>query len=83
MPGSLVTHATAAIDGRDRRRGERLCRYVARPPIAQERLQLLPDGRLRFQMKKAWADGTAALVFEPLSLIARLRALVPPPRFHM
>ena len=33
---------------------ERLCRYVARPPIAQE-----------------------------LDLIARLCALIPPPRFHM
>ena len=76
-------HATAAIDGRDRKRLQRLCRYVARPPIAQERLEQMPDGRLRFTMKKPWADGTHAIVFEPLSLIARLCALVPPPRFHM
>ncbi|MDC3959965.1 transposase [Polyangium jinanense] len=27
-------HAGAVIDGRDRRRVERLCRYLARPPIA-------------------------------------------------
>jgi hypothetical protein len=31
-------HAGAVIDGRDRRRVERLCRYLARPPIAQKRL---------------------------------------------
>jgi hypothetical protein len=28
-------HATAAIDGRDRPRLLRLCRYIARPPLAQ------------------------------------------------
>ncbi len=34
-------------------------------------------------MKKAWRDGTVALDFEPLDLIARLCAMVPPPGFHM
>ena len=34
-------------------------------------------------MKKPWSDGTVALLFEPLDLIARLCALVPPPGFHM
>jgi len=31
-------YAGDAIDGRDRRRLERMCRYLARPPIATERL---------------------------------------------
>lgn len=34
-------------------------------------------------MKKPWSDGTHALIFEPLDLIARLCAMVPPPGFHM
>ena len=34
-------------------------------------------------MKKPWRDGTTALLFEPLDLIARLCAMVPPPWFHM
>ncbi|NVB43699.1 transposase, partial [Pseudenhygromyxa sp. WMMC2535] len=38
--GGVNVHAGPAIDGRDRRRLERLCRYVARPPVAQERLEL-------------------------------------------
>jgi hypothetical protein len=76
-------HAQTAIDGRDRKRLERLCRYIARPPIAQDRLEQMPDGRLRYTMKKTWSDGTHALVFEPLDLIARVVALIPPPRFHM
>lgn len=76
-------HAQTAIDGRDRKRLERLCRYIARPPIAQDRLEQMPDGRLRYTMKEPWSDGTHALLFEPLDLIARLVARIPPPRFHI
>lgn len=75
-------HANVAVDGRDRERLERLCRYLGRPPIAQERLSLRADGRVQYLMKKPWRDGTRALVFEPLDLIARLCAMVPPPGVH-
>jgi hypothetical protein len=34
-------------------------------------------------MKKRWRDGTHALVFDPLSFVGRLLALVPPPGFHL
>ena len=34
--GGVNVHASAAIDGRDRRRLERLCRYMARPPLCQK-----------------------------------------------
>ncbi|MDQ3032149.1 MAG: transposase [Myxococcota bacterium] len=33
--------------------------------------------------ERAWKDGTHAVVLDPLDLLARLAALVPPPRFHM
>ena len=79
----LRVHTKVALDGRDRPRLERLCRYIARPPLAQDRLSRLPDGRLRYTMKKPWSDGTTAVLFEPLDFIARLVALIPPPRFHM
>jgi len=78
-----VIHASAAVPARDRRRLQRLCRYAARPPLAQERLTELPDGRLRLELKRAWADGTTAIVLSPEDLIARLCAAVPPPRFHL
>lgn len=40
-------HGIAGAPGaRDRERLERLCRYVARSPLAIDRLQLLPDGRI-------------------------------------
>ena len=76
-------HAARAIAARDRQRLEQLCRYLCRPPIAQQRLELLSDGRVRYTMKKPWRDGTLALVFEPEDLLARLCAMVPPPRWHL
>jgi len=76
-------HARVAIPARDRPRLERLCRYVCRPPIAQDRLEEQPGGKLRYMLKKPSKDGTVALVLEPLDLIARVCALVPPPRLHM
>ncbi|MGH6949757.1 MAG: transposase, partial [Vitreimonas sp.] len=76
-------HAARAIAARDRQRLEQLCRYLCRPPIAQQRLELSSDGRVRYTMKKPWRDGTLALVFEPQDLVARLCAMVPPPRWHL
>jgi len=79
----INVHAEVVVPARDRARLERLCRYVCRPPIAQNRLEQLPGGKLSYLLKKPWRDGTVALVLEPLDLIARVRTLIPPPRFHM
>jgi hypothetical protein len=76
-------HANVAVPARDRRRLERLCRYVARPPVSTQRLSRLDDGRLRYRLKHRWRDGTTHVVFEPLELLEKLAALVPPPRFHL
>jgi hypothetical protein len=61
----------------DRAQLERLVRYLARPPVANERLQLRPDGRVRLELKTPWSDGTTAIVLSPLDLlfsIVRARA---------
>ncbi|MBK7583068.1 MAG: transposase [Myxococcales bacterium] len=50
-------HAAQVIDGRDRRRVERLAKYITRPPIAQDRLERRQDGRLELIFKKG--GGTA------------------------
>jgi hypothetical protein len=46
----------------------------------------LPRGveivRGRIKLKKAYTDGTTAVDMDPLSLLCRLAASVPPPRFH-
>ena len=81
--GGINIHAGPPIDGRDRRRLERLCRYVARPPMSQERLELAADGRIVHRFKRAWRDGTHSIALDPLDFIARLVAMIPPPRTHM
>ena len=43
----------------------------------------MPDGRVHYEIKKKWRDGTHALIFDPLSFIGRLIALIPPPRVHL
>ena len=78
----LSLHANVAIPAGDRARIERLCRYAARPPLATERLERLDDGRLIYRLRHRWRDGTTHIIFEPTDLVAKLAALVPPPRFH-
>jgi len=80
--GGVNVHAKVRVEGWDRRGLERLCRYIARPPLALERLSEHGDGRLRYTLKSRWRDGTSAVLLEPLDLIARLCALIPAPRFH-
>jgi hypothetical protein len=56
-----------------------LCRYVARPALASQRLSRLPDGRLLYRLKHRWRDGTTGVVFTAGELLEKLAALVPPP----
>ncbi len=72
-------HANVWVSGTDRAGAERLCRYVLRPPFAQERLRLRSDGRVALELKQAWHDGTRELVFEPLEFLERLAAMTPRP----
>lgn len=76
-------HADVRVAGSDRKRLEHLCRYVARPPLAQQRLTELPDGRVLYTLSHPWSDGTQALSFEPLELLERLCVLVPRPDVHL
>jgi len=44
------------VPAAERARLEQLCRYLLRPPIAQDRLQLTGDGRGLLELKREWAD---------------------------
>jgi hypothetical protein len=82
-PGyGFSVHATRRVSGHDRAGLERLARYVTRPPLAQNRLKLLPGGDVLLELKRKWADGTTAVKFEALDFLAKLAALVFPPRTH-
>ena len=57
------------VGANDRARLERLCRYALRPPLATERLEELPDGRVKYGLRHRWRDGTVAVVMEPLGVL--------------
>jgi hypothetical protein len=75
-------HAARRIAAHDRRGLERLCNYILRPPFSNERLTLLPDGRVRLKLKRPWSDGTAYLIHDATDFIARLVPLIPLPGTH-
>jgi hypothetical protein len=65
-------HAGVRVAADDRERLERLCRYALRPPMAQDRLHLTPEGQDVLQLRHSWSDGTTHLVFDPVELLERL-----------
>jgi hypothetical protein len=55
-------HANAAVAAGDRKRLEHLCRYVLRPPVAQDALELTPERKVCFACvdRGATAHGPSA-----------------------
>jgi hypothetical protein len=56
---------------------------MCRPPIATKRLSVDGRGRVVYQYKHPFRDGSTHVVLEPLDFIARLAALVPRPRLNL
>jgi Putative transposase len=73
-------HADVAVAARRRDQLEKVCRYILRPPLAVERLTESTGGQLLYCFRRPWSDGATALLLDPLELLERLAALVPPPR---
>jgi hypothetical protein len=76
-------HAGVATKTRERKKLERLCRYIARPAVSERRLALTSHGKVRYELKTPYRDGTTHVIFEPLDFIAKLAALVPKPRANL
>ena len=76
-------HADLDCHQRDRRKLERLLRYGLRPPFAQKRLSLLPDGRVQLKLRKPFYTGQTDVVFEATEFLRRLAAAVPKPMQNM
>ncbi len=55
---------------------EQLCRYITRPAMANERLELNSAGDVVLQLKSPYQDGTTHIVMAPLEFMQRLAALV-------
>ena len=70
--GGYSLHASLRIGAGQRRRLERLCRYIARPALAQDRLLVSRDGRVIYRFRKAWRNGKQAVVMDPMTFQSRL-----------
>ena len=75
-------HAGVCVPANRRGRLESLCRYVARPPLATERLSIDEQGRILYALRHPYGGKTHA-VFTPRTLLERLCAMVPFPRRHL
>ena len=70
-------HAAVQVEAHERKRLEQLCRYITRPSLSDERVQLNAAGQVELKLKTPWRDGTTHLVMSPLQFMQRLAALVP------
>ncbi len=76
-------HAGVATKANERAKLERLCRYITRPAVSTKRLSITRNGRVRYELKTPWRNGTTHVIFEPLDFISRLVSLVPKPRVNL
>ena len=70
----LTLHAAVRCAADDRQALEQLCRYIARPALANERVQTNAAGQVVLKLKTSWRDGTTHLVMSPLEFMQRLAA---------
>ncbi len=73
-------HAGVRIEAHDRAGREKLLRYCTRAPLSLERLSMTRDGRVAYRLQRPWRRGETHRVMDPVELLARLSALIPPPR---
>lgn len=67
-------HAGVATKAHEREKLEKICRYIARPAVSEERLSTDDYGNVIYRFKKPWDDGTTALKLTPMELMERLVA---------
>jgi hypothetical protein len=81
--GGFDLHANTSVRAKSRPKLECLCRYLLRPPVAENRLSFSPDGTVRVRLKTPWRDGTSHIALEPQELLEKLAALIPRPYVNL
>jgi len=76
-------HAAVYCKPWERGKLEMLCRYITRPAVAEERLELQPSGDILLRLKAPYSDGTRHLLFSGVEFVEKLAALIPPARIHL
>lgn len=70
--GGFTLHAGVSAKSNQRDKVERLCRYIARPSVPTHRMERLADGKISYELKTPYKNGTTHVIFEPLDFIARV-----------
>ena len=81
--GGFDLHANTSVRAKNRPKLERLCRYLLRPPVAEDRLSFGPGGSVLLRLKTPWRDGTSHIALQPLELLEKLAALIPRPYVNL
>lgn len=81
--GGFSLHAEVSVNANQRNQLERLCRYITRPGVSEQRLSLTSQGHIRYELKTPYRNGTTHVLFEPLDFISKLVALIPMPRVNL
>ncbi len=71
-------HAARRVSADELRNLSQLINYMARPPVAEERLEILNSGDILYRLKTPWDDGTIGVQLSPSEFIEKLIALIPP-----
>jgi hypothetical protein len=73
----LGLYAAVRVEAHDRKRLEQLRRYIRRPALLDERVQLNAAGQVDLKLNTSWRDSTTHLVMSPLEVSKRgLQALL-------
>ena len=76
-------NAAVSCQPYQRDRLERLCRYVTRPAICLDRLTIRVDGKIQYELKNPFRNGTRHILFSPVDFLSKLAALVPRLRHNL
>ncbi len=74
-------HAHVHVAENDVEGQQRLCRYAARPPLADAQLSETNDGRIAVKLRKPRGASTH-IVLHPVAFLRRLAWLIPHPTRH-
>ena len=69
--GGFSLHAGVAAKAHQCDKLERLCRYISRPAVSEKRLSLTSTGKIRYELKTPYRNGTTHVIFEPIDFMYR------------
>ena len=63
--------AAARVEAHEGKRLERLCRFITRPALPNQQVQLNTASQVELKLKTPWRDGTTHLVMGPPEFMQR------------